>query len=172
MRQGVVRLGVSLEPELLGALDAWVKARNSPSRSDAIRFLIRHELGARTLGDPQADAVGIVLVMYRHTRPQVQRRLTAAEHRWGGHVRSSVHVHLEEDACVEVIVLEGRRFEVEGAAEDLRGVKGIVYGEYLLVPPGVAGGRTGHAHPHPPTEGRRKRPSGGRSGGPASGRSS
>ena len=37
MTRKVVRLGVSLEPELLALLDRWVQERNSPSRSDAIR---------------------------------------------------------------------------------------------------------------------------------------
>ncbi len=36
----VVRLGVSLDPDLLTLLDGWVRERNSPSRSDAIRALI------------------------------------------------------------------------------------------------------------------------------------
>jgi CopG family nickel-responsive transcriptional regulator len=139
---------VSLEPELLALLDSWVKQRNSPSRSDAIRFLIRKELSEQELADPQADAVGTVMVLYRHTAPNVMRRLTAAQHRWGDHIRSSIHVHLEGDACMEILVLAGKRSEVEMAAEDLRGVKGIRHGSYLITTPGVAGGRTGHRHPH------------------------
>jgi CopG family nickel-responsive transcriptional regulator len=144
----VVRLGVSLEPELLELLDSWVKQRNSPSRSDAIRFLIRKELSEQELSDPQADAVGTVMVLYRHTAPNVMRRLTAAQHRWGEHIRSSIHVHLEGDACLEILVLAGKRSEIEKAAEDLRGVKGIRHGSFLITTPEVAGGRTGHRHPH------------------------
>lgn len=49
---------------------------------------------------------------------------------------------------VKVVVLAGRRREVERAAEDLRGVKGILEGDYLIAAPRVAGGRTGHRHPH------------------------
>jgi len=144
----VVRLGVSLEPELLRTLDRWVQQRNSPSRSDAIRFLVRKELSEAALGDPEADAVGTVMVLYRHTSPNVLKRLTAAEHRWGEHLRFSTHLHLSGDACLEVLILAGRRREVEAAAEDLRGVKGILEGDYLIGTPRVAGGRTGHHHPH------------------------
>jgi len=144
----VVRLGVSLEPELLGLLDAWVKERNSPSRSDAIRALIRKELADRTLADPEADALGVVALLYRHSTPNVLARLTAAEHRWGEHVRTTTHVHLQGDACAEVVLLTGRRREIEAAAEDLRGVRGVVEGGWLSTAPMVAGGRTGHRHPH------------------------
>lgn len=149
MTAKVVRLGVSLEPELLGLLDQWVRERNSPSRSDAVRALIRKELSDRTLADPDADALGVVALLYRHSAPNVLRRLTSAEHRWGEHVRSTVHVHLQGDACAEVVVLLGRRREIEAAAEDLRGVKGILDGGWLAAAPAVAGGRTGHHHPHP-----------------------
>jgi CopG family transcriptional regulator, nickel-responsive regulator len=146
----VVRLGISLEPALLGLLDRWVAERNSPSRSDAIRALIRKELSDRTLADPDADALGVVTLLYRHEAPNVLRRLTAAEHRWGEHVRSTTHVHLEGDACAEVVVLFGRRREVDRAAQDLRGVKGVLESGALVATPAVAGGRTGHRHPHDP----------------------
>jgi len=148
MTSRVVRVGVSLEPELLRQLDDWVHQRNSSSRSDAIRALIRKELSDRTLSDPDSDALGVVALLYRHDTPNVLRRLTAAEHRWGEHVRSTTHVHLEGDACAEVVLLLGGRREIEKAAEDLRGVKGVMDGGWLVTAPAVAGGRTGHRHPH------------------------
>lgn len=144
----MVRLGVSLEPSLLRLLDAWVKERNSPSRSDAIRALIRKELSEQELGDPESDTVASVMLLYRHDAPNVLQRLTEAEHRWGSHIRSSSHVHLENGSCLQLVGLVGRRQEVVNAAEDLRGVKGIAYGSYSLGSPVVAGGTTGHVHPH------------------------
>jgi CopG family transcriptional regulator, nickel-responsive regulator len=150
----VVRLGISLEPELLGLLDRWVGERNSPSRSDAIRALVRRELAERTLTDPSADALGVVTLLYRHSHPNVLQRLTAAEHRWGEHVRSTSHVHLEGDACAEVVILVGKRGEIDRASEDLRGVKGVLAGGALVTSPSVAGGRTGHRHPHELVEAR------------------
>jgi len=144
----VVRVGVSLEPELLHLLDRWVSERNSPSRSDAIRSLIRKERSTLTLANPDSDALGVVALLYRHDAPNVLRRLTAAEHRWSEHIRSTTHVHLEGDACAEVVLLLGRRREIEKAAEDLRGVKGVLDGGWLVRAPAMAGGRTGHHHPH------------------------
>lgn len=150
MSRKVVRTAISLEPELLAALDAWVGRRHSRSRSDAVRGLIRQQLVGRALSDPDADALGAVTLLYRHGTPNVLERLMAAEHRWGAHVRSTTHIHLEGDACAEVVVLLGRRREVEAAAEELRGVKGIVGGGWVVTAPSVAGGRTGHVHPHAP----------------------
>ncbi len=144
----VVRLGVSLDPDLLARLDSWVKDRNSPSRSEAIRALIRKELAEQTLGEAGSDSVASVLLIYRHDTPNVLQRLAAAEHRWGAHVRSSSHIHLEAGSCMQLIGLVGKREEVVNAAEDLRGVKGIAFGRYALGTPAVAGGTTGHRHPH------------------------
>jgi len=148
MSRGVVRTGVSLEPEVLESLDRWAKMRNAASRSEAIRFLVRKELSESSLEDPNADAVGTVMVLYDHRAPYVQRRLTAAQHRWGSHIRSSSHVHLEGDVCLEVMIMVGKCSELVRAAEDLRGVKGVNQGDFLLADPGTAGGSTGHHHPH------------------------
>jgi CopG family transcriptional regulator, nickel-responsive regulator len=144
----VVRLGVSLEPELLALLDRWVEERNSPSRSDAIRSLIRKELADRMLADPDADALGVVALLYRPEAPSVLRRLTRAQHRWGSHIRSTSHIHLEGDACAEIVILLGRRGEIDRATVDLRGVKGVLETAALVATPAVAGGSTGHRHPH------------------------
>ena len=147
-RTAVDRLAISLEPELRRALDKWVRARNSSSRSDAVRFLIRKELAEHALEDPESDATAVVTLLFRHDHPNVLRRLTAAEHRWGAHIRSSTHVHLRGGACVEVLILAGKRREVDAASDDLRGVKGVVQGRYVTLTPAIAGGATDHHHPH------------------------
>jgi CopG family transcriptional regulator, nickel-responsive regulator len=148
MPKGVVRLGLSMDPELLAALDRWVQQRNSGSRSDTVRALIRKELAEERLGDPEADTVACLMLLYRHDAPNVLKRVTAAEHRWGGHIRSSSHIHLEGGSCMQILGLAGKRSEVIAAAEDLRGIRGIAFGTYALGSPGVAGGATGHRHPH------------------------
>ncbi|MCI4347669.1 MAG: nickel-responsive transcriptional regulator NikR [Thermoplasmata archaeon] len=150
-RPAVARTTVSLEPDLLVRLDHWVQRRNSRNRSDALRAIIRGELSRTTLSDPEADAVATVTLLYRHDASRLLERLTSAEHRWGEHIRSSTHVHLKGGACLEVLVLTGKGREVIAAAEDLRGVRGISLGEYILSSPRVAGGATGHRHPHGPS---------------------
>jgi CopG family transcriptional regulator, nickel-responsive regulator len=148
MSKGVVRLGLSMEPDLLAALDRWVEQRNSSSRSDAVRALIRKELAEEDLADPNADAVACLMLLYRHDAPSVLKRVTAAEHRWGAHIRSSSHIHLERGSCMQILGLAGKRSEVIAAAEDLRGIRGIAFGRFALGTPAVVGGATGHRHPH------------------------
>jgi CopG family transcriptional regulator, nickel-responsive regulator len=148
MTARVSRTTISLEPDLLARLDHWVRRRSSRNRSDALRSIIRGELARTTLADPESDAVATVTLLYRHDASNLLERLTAAEHRWGEHIRSSTHVHLKGGACLEVLVLTGKGNEVVAAAEDLRGVRGISLGDYVVSSPRVAGGTTGHHHPH------------------------
>ncbi|HEV2231412.1 MAG TPA: hypothetical protein VGS18_04440 [Thermoplasmata archaeon] len=133
MSARAVRLAISLEPELQRSLDRWVAGRQAASRSDAVRFLIRQELAGRTLSDPDAPAVGTLTLLFHHGDRNVERRLTLAEHRWGPQVRSSTHVHLGDGGCVEALILVGTRREITAAAEDLRGVKGIVQGKFEIL---------------------------------------
>ena len=148
-RSKVTRFAISLDRGLASRLDRLVAQRNSPSRSEAIRFLVGRELAESMLGsDPEADTIAVVLLLYRHDAPNILRRLASAQHRWGDHVRSSTHVHLPGDACAEIILLLGKRREIERAVEDLRGVKGIREGRSMLTSPSLAGGRSGHRHPH------------------------
>ena len=148
-RSNVARFAISLDRDLATRLDRWVAQRNSTSRSEAIRFLVDRELAESMLrSDPDADTLAVVLLLYRHDAPNVLRRLASAQHRWGDHVRSSTHVHLPGDACAEIIVLLGKRREIERAAVDLRGVKGVREGRSMLTSPSLAGGRSGHRHPH------------------------
>ena len=148
MPNKVTRFSISLEPALLKLLDGWVKERNSESRSDAVRALIRKELAEQELGDPDADAVACLMLLYRHETPSVLERVTAAEHRWGAHIRSSSHIHLEGGSCMQILGIAGKRSEVIAAAEDLRGIRGIAFGRFAIGTPAVAGGATGHRHPH------------------------
>jgi CopG family nickel-responsive transcriptional regulator len=148
MARKVVRLGLSMEPALLEALDRWVRERNSGSRSDAVRSLIRKELAEEALTDGDADAVGCLMLLYRHDVPNILQRVTAAEHRWGEHIRSSSHVHLEGGSCMQILGLAGKRRELEAAAEDLRGIRGVAFGRLALGAPTIVGGASGHQHPH------------------------
>jgi CopG family nickel-responsive transcriptional regulator len=47
-------------------------------------------------------------------------------------VVSTMHVHLDHDNCLEVIVLRGRAGALQKMASELRGLKGIHKGQLVL----------------------------------------
>ncbi|MDD1750468.1 MAG: nickel-responsive transcriptional regulator NikR, partial [Methanothrix sp.] len=51
--------------------------------------------------------------------------LTDIQHEFGSIIQSSLHIHLDHDNCLEVIVLRGEGQDVKGAAEKMMSLKGV-----------------------------------------------
>jgi CopG family nickel-responsive transcriptional regulator len=51
--------------------------------------------------------------------------LTEIQHEFGTIIQSSLHVHLDEDNCLEVVVLRGDGQQVRKAAERMMSLKGV-----------------------------------------------
>jgi CopG family nickel-responsive transcriptional regulator len=63
-----------------------------------------------------------------------------------------MHVHLDDELCLEVIVLTGRADELAAAAEHLLSTRGVTHGglELVAVQPPARARPHAHPHPHPP----------------------
>jgi CopG family transcriptional regulator, nickel-responsive regulator len=146
MMAELTRFSVSLESDLLEAFDRFVRDGSFATRSEAIRQLLRQTLTRTAFeGDDRAVTATLTLV-YDHHRPHLVEKLLALQHDHSGQVVSSMHVHLDHERCMEVIVLRGSGGELRKLAESLRGLKGVHTGELTLAETAEAG--HGHAHPH------------------------
>src|SRR6185312_82848 len=148
--QGLVRFGVAMEGDLLAELDEIVAARDS-TRSEILRDLVRAEVDREKAGT-SADAVAALTIVYDHHVRDLTERLTRLQHELGAQVRSSMHVHLSEAYCLEVIVMHGRSDELRHAANQILATRGVVRGGLEIVtdvPHDHA-----HEHPHPHDRGR------------------
>lgn len=126
-RDGLIRIGVAIEERLLKRFDAWLEARGGGNRSEALRDLVRDRLIAAEI-DEHAAVVASVSIVYDHHHRELNRRLTDLQHEQGERVVSTLHVHLEHDRCLEVIVLRGPAGEVRAFADRLMGEKGVLHG--------------------------------------------
>ena len=133
MPENVTRIGVSLEPELLEAFDRYVDRVGYTSRSEALRDLARGALvGDRVASD--GEVIGSLTLLYEHEKVDRDDRLVQLQHdareSGGVDIVASVHVHVDHDNCLEVIIMRGR-------AGALRALKGVKHGELVLtaVPP-------------------------------------
>jgi CopG family transcriptional regulator, nickel-responsive regulator len=129
----VERIGVSLEKELLSAFDKLIGKQGYQSRSEAIRDLIRQQLSAEQIGNPQAQAVAAVCIVYDHHATRLAEKLIDLQHSHILQVISSLHVHLDEDDCLEVIVLRGRVGQINKMGESILSMKGVKLGRVNLV---------------------------------------
>jgi len=152
----LTRIGVSLENALLDQFDALIERRGYENRSEAIRDLLRRELISDTWegGDEKQERVASVLLVFEHDASNLTQKLTHIQHGHHAHVVCSLHVHLDERFCLEMLVLRGNAREVLSLGESLIATKGVVWGKCL---PAATGGELGqgghnpphHPHPHP-----------------------
>jgi CopG family nickel-responsive transcriptional regulator len=129
----VERIGVSLEKDLLSLFDALIAKQGYPSRSEAIRDLIRQQISQEQLGNPKAHAVAAVFLVYSHHSTRLMEMLTDLQHSHLLQTISSMHIHLDEHNCLEVIVLRGQVGEINRTAENLISLKGVKLGRINLL---------------------------------------
>lgn len=128
----IVRFSVSLEDDLLEQFDRYCRQQQFATRSEAVRQLIRETLTAGAWESACQDAAGTLTLVYDHHRAQLGERLTRLQHDHTDLIVSTLHAHLTEDLCLEVIILRGPAARLQTIASQLRGLKGIHRGELVM----------------------------------------
>lgn len=129
---GLVRFGVSMEAELLAAFDELIRKKGYTNRSKALRDLVREALAAQTWEEGK-DVLGVIVLLYDHRERELLARLTQAQHHAHAHVLASLHIHLDEENCLEVVAVRGPAAEVQELADRLRAEKGVKLGQLCPV---------------------------------------
>ena len=145
-RDELVRFGVAMEASLLRAFDALVKRRKS-TRSEVLRDLARAEVTREDLASG-ADAVATVTLVYDHHVRDLTETLNDLQHALGGKVRSTMHVHLDNAHCLEVIVLQGPSDELRRFAERVFATRGVKHGGIEMVAAGKSSSSQERLHVH------------------------
>jgi CopG family nickel-responsive transcriptional regulator len=125
---------VSLEGALLEDFDRLVGEEGYPSRSEALRGLIRKALAVRRR-EGGGKVVGTLTFVYRHDVGTVTHRLLHRQHDFLGSIRATAHTHLSEETCLEVLIVEGDARRVGELADRLRTVKGVLFAELVVTAP-------------------------------------
>jgi len=128
----LVRFGVAAEKKLIDQFDRLIEEKGYGNRSEAIRDLMRGELVTEKWRVGNRQTVGTLTVIYDHTRTEVEKQLTGMQHAEHGHVISSLHVHLDKERCLEVIVLRGKAKEIKHLADRLLSRKGVKHGQLVM----------------------------------------
>jgi CopG family nickel-responsive transcriptional regulator len=128
----IVRISVSLEGDLLEQFDRYCREGRFATRSGAIRQLLRETLTSQAWAADAQDAVATLTLVYDHHNTRLTERLLELQHHHTELVVSTMHVHLDHDNCVEVIILRGRAGALQAIGSELRGLKGVHKGEMVL----------------------------------------
>jgi CopG family nickel-responsive transcriptional regulator len=133
---GLKRFGLAMEPRLLERLDGWVARRAYRNRSEAIRDLVRQGLVEEAWRSGQRSTVATVTLVYNHHTRLLPSRLTEAQHRAYAQIVSSLHVHLDHDHCLEVLVVRGRPAALQALADRLIATRGVKHGRLTIATTG------------------------------------
>jgi CopG family nickel-responsive transcriptional regulator len=145
----LTRFSVSLEADLLEAFDKFVRDGSFATRSEAIRQLLRQTLTREAFQGDDRTVTATLTLVYDHHRPHLVEKLIDLQHDHAEQVVASMHVHLDHERCMEVIVLRGSGAELRTLAESLRGLKGVHTGELTLAETAEAGHGHSNKHSHP-----------------------
>jgi CopG family nickel-responsive transcriptional regulator len=131
----LVRFGVSVEQELLTQFDDVIARKGYTNRSEAIRDLIRDHLVGQEW-DENKETVGTVTFVYDHHVRDLTHRLTALQHDYQHLIQSGMHVHLDHDHCLEVLVLRGKGSDIQRLSDALVSTKGVKHGKLTMTTTG------------------------------------
>jgi CopG family transcriptional regulator, nickel-responsive regulator len=131
----LVRFGVSLDHHLLDDFDRLIEQKSYPTRSEALRDLIRDTLVSREW-DENKETVGTITIVYDHHVHDLTEKLTEIQHRHQQLVLSAMHVHLDHDHCLEVLVVLGRGRDIRKMADKLNVTKGVKLGKLTMTTSG------------------------------------
>ena len=128
----ITRFGVSMASHLLKRFDVLIAKQGYTNRSEAIRDLVRDRLVEADWEKDQSEGVGVVALVYDHEMRMLGDRLTDLQHQLGHLVVSTLHVHLDDRDCLEVVVMSGLGEDVRKLANRLLSLKGVKHGRLLM----------------------------------------
>lgn len=127
----VIRFGVAMPKALLGKFDSFISKRNYPNRSEAFRDLIRQVLVEEEWKLKNKETVGTITLVYNHHYKEISDVLTDLQHHNTKEIISCLHVHLDRENCLEVLVLKGESKKIKEISDKLIATKGVKHGKLV-----------------------------------------
>ena len=134
--RGVTRFSVSIPPSLVKDFDdAWKNIgyeNRSKAAHDAFRnFISEH----RWTQEENEEITGAIVLLYYVDKPGLLTQITQAQHKFESVVSSSMHVHLSQDKCLEIIAVKGKAKDVRNLSHELMTKKGIKQMKFTAIAP-------------------------------------
>jgi Predicted transcriptional regulators containing the CopG/Arc/MetJ DNA-binding domain and a metal-binding domain len=127
----VNRFGVSLESDLLEALDEYVAANKFPNRSQAIRYLIEKNVAEHKWQCNNIVAGAIVLI-FNFRKTDLQARITEVQANYRDCILSAQQFFLTEEKMLVVISVKGPSYKLTELSDNLIALKGIEHGKLIM----------------------------------------
>jgi CopG family nickel-responsive transcriptional regulator len=129
-------IGIAISEDLLEQFDRLIEGRGYTNRSEAFRDLIRNELVNDISASADAEVCGAITLIYDHHVRLLLDKLNEVQHQYYRAILSTVHVHLDHDNRLEVILVRGTSALIEKLANSLIATRGVKHGRYILTASG------------------------------------
>ena len=132
----VSRINISVPSTLLKRVDDHIMRLGYSNRSkaiqDAMQSLITESMW---MYEKMGAAVGVIAMVYDHHVKGLEEELTDIQHQFEESICSSMHIHLAEENCLEIIAVKGNASDVKDLAQDLKTKRGIKQLKLVIVTP-------------------------------------
>lgn len=137
MSNDLMRFSVAMPEELLIRFDRLVARRGlAKNRSEVVRDLVRDALVEDECALPGVEVMGTLTIVYDHHASDLQDKLHTIQHDYFESIVSTMHVHVDEHTCLEVIVIRGETGLVQDVANLILGTKGVQNGKLVVTTTG------------------------------------
>ena len=123
----VARIGVSLEGDLLAQLDRFLERKGYSNRSQGIRDIVRARFVQEDWERGDRPSVATVNLVYDHHKREIMERLATIQHDALERIVSTLHVHLDHEHCLEVLVLRGKASDLKDLGDKLMATRGVLH---------------------------------------------
>ncbi|MFT6670731.1 MAG: CopG family nickel-responsive transcriptional regulator [Afipia broomeae] len=148
------RVTITLDDDLMAELDRMIEEHGYQNRSEAIRDFARAGMqqAAQDAGKSGGDCVAALVYVYDHAARDLSSRLVNNFHDHHDLSLATLHVHLDNDNCMEITALKGRTADVQHLADHVIAERGVRYGRVVMIPTEAgaktSGARKKHVHRH------------------------
>ena len=127
------RFTISLNDRLAEQFDAWMAERGYANRSEAVRDLLRAELGKSRLASAGMECVACLSYVFNHHERDLAERLTSLHHEHHDLSISTMHAHLDHDHCLETAILRGPTTRVTRFSDQVCAERGVHHGNLNII---------------------------------------
>ncbi|MDH6305131.1 CopG family nickel-responsive transcriptional regulator [Parabacteroides sp. PF5-5] len=125
------RFGVSLENELLEALDQYVNDNGFANRSQAIRFLVEKNV-AEQKWQCNHIVAGTIIVIYDRQKKDIASKITDIQYQYTDVILSSSQYYININFCMHIVAVTGEAHRLTELSDRLTTIKGIKHGKLVM----------------------------------------
>jgi CopG family nickel-responsive transcriptional regulator len=112
-------ISISVPEKLLQKVETSIKDQGFANRSEIIRQALREFIReSKSLNEIEGNITASITIIYKRDASKVQ--ISEIQHSFGNIISTFLHAHIDEEHCLEVIVVNGEAKKIRKLVEAFR----------------------------------------------------